>query len=372
VDLKVFNMEVKDRFAGDQSEWPAEDLERLGHCPVCKSIDRRVEHSELTDVVFGCAPGAWQLWRCVDCRSTYLDPRPTVESIHVAYDKYYTHAAPQIKAEYGALSTLRKLRRRLVNGFTNWRFSTRAAESTAIGIPLLFALRPLRVRLEHEYRHLPRNVPEAGRLLDVGCASGLFLLTAKSCGWRVTGVDPDPQSIRIAKSRGLDVSLGGLEHYEGQENIFDVVTICHVIEHVHDPRKTLLDIYRLLKPGGQIWIETPNIQSLGHLYFGRHWRGIETPRHLFLFTSRSLRAALRSIGFSRVTRRSAPSPLKGMFAASVAVQSKLPHGASVSLPLRDRMAYWAIALAQSVWPSKREFILLTAIKPIANAPEFRL
>lgn len=335
--------------------WPASELESVPACPVCGSAERKILHEDLIDNVFYCAPGKWTSWRCLGCSGSYLDPRPSRASIHLAYDIYYTHGEAKFKSSYAALSPLRKFRRRLVNGYTNWRFSTNELPSSRIGI-ILWALWPLRLRLEYEYRHLPQQVPEGGRVLDVGCASGAFLVTARACGWVVTGVEPDPKSIANAQSLDLDVHQGGLEVFDGKSNVFDVITICHVIEHVHEPLETLVDMYRLLKPGGQLWLETPNIESVGHNYFGRNWRGLEPPRHLAVFSPRSLRMALERAGFSGIQYKPAPSPLRGIVAVSEALRQGLPCGSSVKQSVGSRAFVSVVSLIQVIWPAKRESV----------------
>ena len=72
-------------------DWPTEDLERLGQCPVCTSIERSLLYENLQDKIFFSAPGAWKMGRCAACGAGYLDPRPTIGSIGRAYDNYYTH-----------------------------------------------------------------------------------------------------------------------------------------------------------------------------------------------------------------------------------------------------------------------------------------
>src|SRR5436190_282800 len=72
-----------------QMAWPTEDLEELDGCPVCSDPRRALLHDGLEDRIFGAAPGRWQLWRCQGCGCAYVDPRPTRESIGVAYGRYF-------------------------------------------------------------------------------------------------------------------------------------------------------------------------------------------------------------------------------------------------------------------------------------------
>src|SRR5262249_29628220 len=157
-------------------------------------------------------------------------------------------------------------------------------------------LPPFRSRIDAQFRWLPK--PDPGQtLLDVGCGNGDFLRTAREAGWRTLGLDPDQKACDVARKSGLDIIQGGLEVFASVSEKFDAVTLSHVIEHVHEPRKILSAIFNLLKPGGVFYLQTPNIQSRGAAIFRSNWRGIETPRHLVLFTPGALIAVLRRSGF---------------------------------------------------------------------------
>jgi ubiquinone/menaquinone biosynthesis C-methylase UbiE len=115
----------------------------------------------------------------------------------------------------------------------------------------------------------------------------------KKRGWEVYGLDFDPRAAEAARSEGLSVQYGKVECQGYPSEFFDAVTLNHVIEHIPDPCKTLKECLRVLKPGGRLIIVTPNGTSLGHLFFGRHWRGIEAPRHLHIFSFESIKRALQ-------------------------------------------------------------------------------
>ena len=118
------------------------------------------------------------------------------------------------------------------------------------------------------------------------------------------GVDFDPAAVRNAKGKGLQVHLGKLETQEYPDNHFDAITMSHVIEHVHNPLQLLHECYRILKPGGRLVVATPNCESWGHKIFKRNWRGLEPPRHLYLFSMMSLNKAVDIAGFRVVFIRS--------------------------------------------------------------------
>ena len=342
--------------------WPAEDLETVGQCPVCGDASRKLLHADLVDSAFRTAPGKWALWACTMCRSAYLDPRPTPATIHRAYANYYTHQASTGKEDYAALSQLRKLRRRLVNGYTNWRYGTQALPSSPIGVLLAYSLPSIRKVLDREYRHLPKRPQAGGHLLDVGCGNGSFLSLARTCGWSVVGLDPDPMAVVNAARQGLTVHEGGIEHFDGQAELFDVITLNHVIEHLHEPVEVLKRCYALLKPGGQLWMETPNIDSFGHARFQKNWRGLETPRHLVLFNRSSLKIMFMNAGFGGLHYLDCPSPSVGMYRASLAIENCQAFSKTIVLPKILRLQLAMTAIAEIALPKSREFMTAAAKK----------
>jgi SAM-dependent methyltransferase len=95
--------------------------------------------------------------------------------------------------------------------------------------------------------------------------------------------------------------MGSLEAQAFGTDTFDAVTLHHVIEHVPDPARTLNECRRVLKRGGRLVVSTPNAASLGHREFGQDWRGLETPRHLHVFSMNAMHRILRTAGFEAIT-----------------------------------------------------------------------
>jgi 2-polyprenyl-3-methyl-5-hydroxy-6-metoxy-1,4-benzoquinol methylase len=88
------------------------------------------------------------------------------------------------------------------------------------------------------------------------------------------------------------------------DGYFDVVTMWHVIEHVHDPKGTLAELHRIMKPGGLLVISTPNLWSWDARGFGRYWVGLDAPRHLYVFSPATLEHLLQQVGFQMERIRS--------------------------------------------------------------------
>ena len=141
---------------------------------------------------------------------------------------------------------------------------------------------------------------QPGRLLDVGCGNGGLLCAAASIGWKSHGIDFDPKAVEEACSHpDISASIGGLLGHKFPAESFDAVTMNNVMEHLPDPKETLAECLRVLRPGGRLVVVTPNVKALGHKIFGENWRGLEPPRHLFLFAPGTLSSLAKLAGFSR-------------------------------------------------------------------------
>lgn len=141
-----------------------------------------------------------------------------------------------------------------------------------------------------------------------------------------------------------------------------MITLSHVIEHVHDHVGMLRELYRLLKPGGMLWLETPNILSLGARKYGPAWRGLEVPRHLAIFSLKSIQAALVNTGFESSQVRWHGLVVFNVFAESEAIAMSTDVR-SASRGGKPKAGEIAAEFLEMLIPSKREFLTLTAIKP---------
>lgn len=138
----------------------------------------------------------------------------------------------------------------------------------------------------------------AGRLLDVGCGGGAFLLAARGRGWEVHGAELTPETARLAReAQGLDVRTGAPDGWGFDEASFDAVTLWHVLEHVPDPAGMVAQCARLLRPGGVTVVSVPNLRSVQAALAGRHWFHLDVPYHAVHFSPRSLGSLLRAEGF---------------------------------------------------------------------------
>ena len=122
---------------------------------------------------------------------------------------------------------------------------------------------------------------QKGSLLDIGAGTGDFLATANKAGWQITGIEPNEKAKTISISKGVSF-IENLD--DSPSHSFDVITMWHVLEHVPDLNKQIVDLKRLLKPNGTIIIAVPNYKSFDAKYYGAFWAAYDVPRHLWHFS----------------------------------------------------------------------------------------
>lgn len=252
------------------------------------------------DRLFGAA-GAWNIKKCLnrECGLLWLDPMPIAEDIGSAYANYYTHGD---RIQINSIGPLKRIGRLMRLGYWASEYNYRPGGETVLAECLgkFLYLFPIRRREADADVRCLEAIPR-GRLLDVGCGSGEWLIEMRERGWEVEGVDFDEGAVTAAKQRGLPVRCGSLEEHTLPGSSFDAVTLSHVVEHLSNPIETLAECARILKPGGKLVLMTPNGASLGHRIFKQSWRGLEPPRHLHLFSMGSMRQALAMAGFETIS-----------------------------------------------------------------------
>ena len=195
---------------------------------------------------------------CLSCGLTYLNPRPVMDSIIGLYETDYSLENEQInvpKLETNRWKNLvKKMGRKTIGSYTD------------------------------EILELAD-----GKVLDIGCGSGYLLLSLKEKGCEVFGLEANQNAVDVCADSGLNVFKGTLEEARYQDRSFDVVILSQVIEHLQSPRKTLKEIYRILKPGGKILVYCPNVKSYLTKVFGKYWHGWHIPFHFYGLDGEAIR-----------------------------------------------------------------------------------
>jgi 2-polyprenyl-3-methyl-5-hydroxy-6-metoxy-1,4-benzoquinol methylase len=231
-------------------------------CLLCGG-ERRSPVIEAPDVSRGKS-GLWfAVVRCDECGLLFTSPRPDAATIGQFYpENYRPHRRP-------------KRQRTKVRNAPLGRW---------LGRPCM------------ERRTLPWH--GQGRLLDFGCGGGSFLERMRRQGWQVVGLDNSKAAVdRVRAELKIPALLGTLPHAELLPESFDVITMWHALEHVHEPGAVLRAAHNILTPNGRLVIAVPNIDSAPARLFGPAWFGLELPRHLTHFTAPTLRMMLEQAGF---------------------------------------------------------------------------
>jgi 2-polyprenyl-3-methyl-5-hydroxy-6-metoxy-1,4-benzoquinol methylase len=159
-------------------------------------------------------------------------------------------------------------------------------------------------------REIEARLGRKGRLLDVGCGRGELLWAAREEGWDCEGIDPSPAYLEWARQNlGIEARLGTVEEAGYPDGRFSAVTMGGIIEHLYDPLGTLQEVWRILEPGGLLWLDAPNEDALsvqvGNLYMkalGRDWvvslAPTFAPFHVQGFNRASLMRILTRAGFT--------------------------------------------------------------------------
>jgi 2-polyprenyl-3-methyl-5-hydroxy-6-metoxy-1,4-benzoquinol methylase len=141
-----------------------------------------------------------------------------------------------------------------------------------------------------------------GRLLDLGCSSGGFLVAMKNPSWELYGIEMSHSvASRAESASGAQVFVGDILDAQYPQASFDVITCFHVFEHLYDPHAVLKKVAEWLKPGGIFYFMVPNIDSAGARIFRSYWYALELPRHLYHFSPKSIAELAKLVGLERVS-----------------------------------------------------------------------
>jgi 2-polyprenyl-3-methyl-5-hydroxy-6-metoxy-1,4-benzoquinol methylase len=148
------------------------------------------------------------------------------------------------------------------------------------------------------------SVQPGARLLDIGANLGLFVREA-AVRFRASGIEPSANVVAWARREvGANLEVGSiddeLDRFHGQ---MDVVTLFDVLEHLPDPDRALRQCHRLLRPGGHLFLTTPDAGSVMSRVLGRHWYYVDMDEHVALFTRANVRTVLERTGFEVLAAR---------------------------------------------------------------------
>lgn len=294
-------------------------------CPICR----------FTACQQGAAKNGYRYLRCQACGATFLHPMPSAEACAQQYQggDYFTGS----EVGYHDYAAIHK------------------------------ALAP---RFRRRLRELAEQQPRLGKLLDMGCADGLFLRLAQDMGWEVTGVEiASDMACKVSQKLGIAVYTT-LD--EAPTAHFDVVTLWEVLEHLPEPSAALRQVRRRLRPGGILALSTPNAAHWQAMHQPEAYRALLPPAHVLLYTPAALQHALQEAGLQVIrVRRTAPlPPLPGWLQkASARLAQGLADGNA--RPWLLALLLWrAVRVAGWAWHklSRQEGDIFTTLEVLAQCP----
>ena len=236
-------------------------------CPLCGSDSERLVF-EVRDTMFH-RPGMYRLVECEDCSMRYLNPRPTMSALARHYpDDYLCYT--NFEDEHWLL---------------RWAFNRLQQDQAR--------------RRVRQVEAVIGRLAAGTRVLDVGCGRGEFmarLQRERRC--LCTGIDINPSVLaRVYDELGIAVVHGTFPQARCPDASFDLVAMTEYLEHEPRPRQVIEEARRVVKPGGFLAIEVPDITGPPGRWFVDDWWQLDAPRHVTFFSPQTLTLLLQECGF---------------------------------------------------------------------------
>jgi 2-polyprenyl-3-methyl-5-hydroxy-6-metoxy-1,4-benzoquinol methylase len=234
-------------------------LETLDNCPICQN---KQFSPFLVCKDYTVSKADFQIVKCKNCQFVFTNPRPSEQESGQYYqsENYISHS----NTKKGLINQMYQIvRQRALKG---------------------------KLKLVNQ---LINNQLSNKQILDYGCGTGAFLEVCKAAGWKVEGIEPDEKArVQAIGNTGQEIRTDVFNEYFDNAR-FDVITLWHVLEHVHRLDETLIRLKSLLKDTGVLLIAVPNCASKDAQNFQQHWAAYDVPRHLYHFSPDTMEKLLQ-------------------------------------------------------------------------------
>lgn len=234
--------------------------EHIKTCPICEGKNL-ADHLKVKD--YFLSQESFSVQKCEDCGFLLTNPRPAKENIGVYYksENYISHSNKKQGLFAGLYQVARK------------------------------------VNLESKYSILSKHT-QVGTALDIGAGTGHFLNHLENKGWKAQGIEPDKEAANFARENfNLQID-SEIKLAELKNESFDLITMWHVLEHVHNLNERMSELAKLIKPEGLIILALPNPESFDANYYVKYWAAYDVPRHLYHFRKRDVEDLAQKHNFS--------------------------------------------------------------------------
>jgi 2-polyprenyl-3-methyl-5-hydroxy-6-metoxy-1,4-benzoquinol methylase len=226
------------------------------NCPACAS--NKIA-AQLTAKDYTVSHKEFSIWHCQNCTLNFTQDVPAQHNIGPYYqsDNYISHSDTK-------------------KGFINTLYHTVRKRTLAVKKNLVIAETGI----------------ATGKILDIGCGTGAFLHTMQTAGWQITGLEPDETARKKAQELYQLQPATPEKLFEQQPASFNVITMWHVLEHVHELHNYIKQLEKLIAPNGKIIIAVPNYTSNDAAVYKAYWAAYDVPRHLYHFSPAAMRQLL--------------------------------------------------------------------------------
>lgn len=238
-------------------------MEKLEKCPICNN---NTLNKFISCIDFTVSKEVFDIDECEKCSFKFTNPRPNINEIGKYYqsETYISHSDTN---------------KGLVSKIYKWVRSYTLSK---------------KVNLINKINNYQKGI-----ILDIGCGTGYFLKECQDNKWQVNGIEPDDNARKLAVqnlSQNIKTSLFELENNKA----YDVITMWHVLEHVHDLNKTLEKLKNLLKENGKIVIAVPNYECYEEKIYKEYWAAYDVPRHLNHFSKNTIIQLFKNTGLKNI------------------------------------------------------------------------
>lgn len=232
----------------------------INECPICQgtSFEKYLDCKDFT--VTG---ETFHLKKCTSCNFVFTNPIPDEASIGKYYqsENYISHS----NTSKGIINKLYHLVRTIT--------------------------------IKQKLKLVTTLNKRKGSLLDIGCGTGYFLKECKTAGWKIAGTEPDDQTRQAAiTNTGIQID-SSIFSLSGK---YDIITMWHVLEHIHRLNENIDHIKNLLNKDGKLVIALPNCNSYDAKHYKEYWAAFDVPRHLYHFNENSINILMEKHGYKLI------------------------------------------------------------------------